>query len=224
MGEKMKLIQILSAVAAMVLLTIGVFPQANRSSSTTDEILGRPMQDTDEHLSTTAQRFIRDLSGVSAPGGLVQVFTCEADTSKPTPEQLGASLREALDALVSLDRRYRWQVDDGVINLLPASDQPALLGTQIARFSAKKVLSAREALSHLLALDEMKSAMEKLGLKAGIALFVSPGSPHPKAFSVSVKDVTLRQALNAIARAQGTAIWEYIETHCQGRNEVVIRF
>lgn len=219
----MKLIQILSAAGAMVLLTIGVFPQGNRTSST-DETLGRPMQDSDEHLSTTAQRFIRDLSEVSAPGGLVQVLRCEAETSKPTPEQRGVSLREALDALVSLDRRYRWQVDDGVINLLPASDEPALLATQVPRFSVKKVLSAREALGQLLALDEIKSAMEELGLKSGIALFVSPGSPHPKAFSVRVKDVTLRQALNAIARAQGTAIWEYIETHCQGRNEVVIRF
>lgn len=66
--------------------------------------------------------------------------------------------------------------------------------------------------------------MEELGLKAGIALFVSPGSSHAKAFSVRVKDVTLRQALNAIARAEGTYIWGYIETHCEGRNEVVIRF
>lgn len=220
----MKLIQILSAAAAIALLTIGVFPQANRGSSTADEVLGRPVPDNDDHSSTTAQTFIRALSGVSAPGGLVQVFACEADASKPAPQQRGASLGQALDALVSLDRRYRWHVDDGVINLLPASDEPALLRTQIARFSPRKVFSAREALSRLLTLDEIKGAMEELGLKAGIAVFVSPGSRHPKAFSLSLMDVTLRQALNAIARAQGTGIWEYIETHCRGRNEVVIRF
>jgi hypothetical protein len=62
------------------------------------------------------------------------------------------------------------------------------------------------------------------GLRWGVTLFVSGQSPHPASFSVHCKDVTLKGALNAIARAQGFAVWDYVETHCDGKDEVVIRF
>jgi len=66
--------------------------------------------------------------------------------------------------------------------------------------------------------------MKEQQLKPGISVFVSGETPKPKAFSVHCRNVTLREALNAIARAQGRAVWNYIETHCEGRNEVIIRF
>jgi hypothetical protein len=136
----------------------------------------------------------------------------------------GSPLHQVLDAIVGTDRRYGWHIENGVVNLLPAAGEPSLLQTRLVRFRVEKSYSVFDALGRLLVLDEVKKRMEELRLKPGIALFVSGQSPHPKEFSVHCKDVTLREALNAIARAQGRAVWDYLETHCEGRNEVVIRF
>lgn len=84
--------------------------------------------------------------------------------------------------------------------------------------------SADVALGSLLALPEVKQAMNALGLNHGLVLLVSPTSPRPSKFSVNCKGASLRGVLNCIARAQGRAIWDYLETHCNGRNEVVIKF
>ena len=64
--------------------------------------------------------------------------------------------REALDTIVEADPRYRWQLVDEVVNLLPADGEPALLNTRISKFRVTDVTSALDALSQLLALPEVK--------------------------------------------------------------------
>ena len=155
-------------------------------------------------------------------GGSPRVLDCDGDYFKQVWSPLNKTLRWALDTIVEVDPRYRWQVVDQVINLLPAEREPALLQTRIKEFRAENISFAMDTVSPLLALPEVKKAMDDLHLKHGIAGFVT--SPSPKPFSVKCENVTLRQALNAIARAEGRGVWDYTEIHCDGRNEVVIRF
>jgi hypothetical protein len=108
--------------------------------------------------------------------------------------------------------------------VLPAAGEPAFLSTPISELDVRNVTSADWPLGKLQASPEVKKAMRDLGLRWGVTLFVSGQSPHPASFSVHCKDVTLKGALNAIARAQGFAAWDYVETHCDGKDEVVIRF
>ncbi|MGH9963033.1 MAG: hypothetical protein ACREBC_38940, partial [Pyrinomonadaceae bacterium] len=105
-----------------------------------------------------------------------------------------------------------------------ATGEPELLGTRINKFYSKRVSSASYALSQLLALPEVTKAMNDLDLKPGVVLVKSLSRPHPPKFSVRQDGGTLRQALNAIARAHGREVWQYIETHCDGSNEIVITF
>lgn len=153
---------------------------------------------------------------------MVHVRGCEQDNLKQAWTPLNKSLRQGLDTIVRADPRYRWEVVDEVINLLPAGGEPALLKTRINEFHVENMNSAIDALGPVLALPEVKKAMKGLRLKPGIVLFITSRSSKP--FSVKCEGVTLRQALNAIARAQGKAIWDYFEVHCNGRDEVVIRF
>jgi hypothetical protein len=67
-----------------------------------------------------------------------------------------------------------------------------------------------DALDQLVRLPEVEKAREDLALKPGVAIILSSKSPQAKELSLNLKGVTLRQALNAIARAQGSAIWDYI--------------
>ena len=64
--------------------------------------------------------------------------------------------------------------------------------------------------------------MRGLGLQEGITIITY--SPKVTPFSVRFKGGTFCQALNAIAAAHGTDVWDYQEIRCGERKELIIRF
>ena len=69
-----------------------------------------------------------------------------------------------------------------------------------------------EALSQLLALPEVaKAARGELGFQTvtgePYAFMMDDSKPERQKVSLSLTNVTVREALNAIARAHGTAVW-----------------
>jgi hypothetical protein len=210
-------------LGTIFVLALGVSGQtAKIVKPSTDDLMERQLPgDGTDYLSTT-DAFYNSLGGVGMPGGAERIVGCEQDNAKQAWSPMNKSLRQALDTIVEADPRYRWEVVDQVINLLPATGEPALLQTRISEFHVENMFSAMDALSPLLALPEVRKAMDDLHLKPGITLISSWRSPT--AISVTCTNVTLRQALNAIARAHGRVAWGYIETDCAGKDEVVIRF
>jgi len=206
------------------LLVVSPNGQTKQKDQLRDNVLRRPVRgDELKHLSTP-DAFYSSLNRAGAPGGMVRILNCRTDNFKQAWRPQNSPLSYVVNALVSADPRYRWEVEGGVVNLLPATGEPALLQTRINKFSVKDVLSASVALDRLLALPEVIKRMHKLHLEPGLALVNDLSGPHPRRFSVSRDGGTLRQALNAIAREQGLEVWQYVETHCGGRNEVVVRF
>jgi hypothetical protein len=203
-----------------------IFGQTSRPEmrSSADEILARQVTGGDLEYLTTTTIFSRSLGGVGAAGGMVTIQNCDGENSKHAWKPIVQPLRRVLDTMIEADPRYRWQVEDGIINVLPVGGEPALLRTRISKFRVIDATSALDTLSKLLALPEVKKRMEDLHLKPGIAPISYWSSPNPKPFSVRCEGVTLQQALNSIARAQGRVVWDYVELHCGGKDEVVIRF
>lgn len=213
---------IICIVLAQAFTILGQTNQLKKLSSA-DEMLARQVPGGDSEYLTTATAFRYSLGGARAPGGMASIQYCEGDSPKHAWSPKGQPLRQVLDTIVEADPRYRWQVEDGAINLLPIDGEPAFLRTRISKFRVTDVTSPLDALGKLQSLPEVKRGMADLHLKPGIAL-ISYLSSHPKPFSVTCKNVTLRQALNAIAHAQGHAIWDYVEVHCNGTDQVIIRF
>ena len=210
---------------AIGMLTLSVLAQTKQVTlSPGEEVLERQVQGSEVELYTTPGACVLSLRRAGVAGGVAKLNNCETDKPLQVWNPMGAPLRQVLSSLIQTDPRFVWEFQNGVVNLLPATGEPLLLQTRIARFRVENSYRAREALSHLLALDDVRRGMEDVPLKDGIAIIKSLESPHPTAFSVECKDVTLREALNTIARAQGHAVWEYIETHCNGRDDVIIRF
>ena len=112
----------------------------------------------------------------------------------------GESLGQVLNELTAVDKSYRWEVQDGVINLLPTAGEPPLLKTRLDEFKMEST-SAWSALSQLRTTPQIQQAMRGLGLQEGITIINY--SPRATAVSVEFKGGTLRQALNAIAVAYG---------------------
>lgn len=213
-------------VTAIVMLMHLAFAQSGQVAKTASpvSVLERQVPEVDSQYLTTVDAFSLALNYAGVPGGIIKIGNCEEDTFKQPLRTQGLSLREVLKTIATADPRYRWVHEDGVVNLIPSMGEPDLLKVRIAEFDAESVASADAALSRLLALPEVKGRIAELRLKHGLTLFVSPVSPNPTRFDVHCKSVTLREALNAIARAQTRAVWDYVEIHCGGRDEVVIRF
>jgi hypothetical protein len=92
----------------------------------------------------------------------------------PTVHPKGRTLAEILDSFAGAGSAYRWEVSDGVIDLLPSKGLPDLLQVRIEEFrwEAEEVASAPV---FLFALPEVQQAAAALRLAQG----VSGSAPEP---------------------------------------------
>lgn len=174
---------------------------------------------------TTQGKFSLALTAARVPGGSIWIKKCSSEEPVFHQDPVALPLREALESITHLDPRYRWQSDSGVINLVPFAGEPDLLKVRVRRYRVNADLN--EALQQLLALPEIKEGTSRLGLKRNtVKLLVGPSPFYdsPSRISLDVSNVTLREALNALVRAHGRAIWEYRDIHCNGVAEFSIDF
>lgn len=220
----MKIVRLIAFIVLGISTQIVLGQSRQVTNSVSDDVLKRQVPGTDSEYLTTVDAFSLILNYTGVPGGIVKIASCKQETMKQPVKMQGLVLREVLNAIVEADPRYHWQYENGVVNLLPTEGEPTLLKTPITQFDVNDVASAEFAADKLLALPEIQKKMQELHLSHGLKLLVTPSNPKPSTFSVHCKNASLREALNAIARAQGRAIWDYVEIHCDQRNEVVIRF
>ena len=206
----------------LITATSGQTVGREESTLANDVLERRVVGDEAEYL-TTKHAFSSSLWLTRAPGGMVEISGCYDDSLQQRWRPLGLSLREVLDEIVAADPRCRWEKRDGVINLVPVAREPALLNVRIKVFDVENASTAETALGQLLKLPAVQEGMNRLHLRAGLNIIIGP-IPRPTQFSVHCKDATLRQVLNAIALAHGRAVWDYVETHCNGHDEVIVRF
>jgi hypothetical protein len=182
--------------------------------------LERPIYAQEGQPLNTPAAFRLSILRARLPGGAAMVVGCQEDLKRHWNPQ-GESLGQVLNEMTVVDKGYRWEVQDGALNLLPTTGEPLLLKTQVGEFNIETT-SSLKALTRLQARPEIEKAMVDLGLHAGITLITY--SPQPTPFSIRFKGGTFRQALNAIAVAHGTDVWDYQEIRCGERKEVIIRF
>ena len=206
----MKAIQSL-IMAATVGLLIGI-PQLTSSQRVTDssDILKKPIGGVQLSNSTTPDILAQALINAGVPGGIAVRSSCgrfENRFLSPT----NSTLRALLDAVVSVDPEYSWNVAEGVVNFVPRDNESVFLRSIVSKLEVHEV-EPKEALERLLALPEVhKVARLELGprtVTGGPYAFAPDGSmPEKKKVSLKLTNVTVREALNAIAREHGSAVW-----------------
>jgi hypothetical protein len=208
-------------VINIFLACIVLAQQESTQMSRPQDILAQDVFAIEAQSYTTPEAFHASLSGARAAGGVVTINGCEEDNFKRRWNPQGQPLGEVLNEIVGADPRYRWEKQDGAINLLPASGEPVLLQTQIGEFSIR-TSSSLDALNQLKNRAEVKNAMSNLHLRGGLTIIMHLSNSTE--FSLHFRGGTLRKALNAIALSKGNDIWKYNEIHCGERNEVTITF
>jgi|SRR6185503_172414 len=182
--------------------------------------LERPIFAHERNVLNTPEAFRASILRAKVPGGAVMIVGCQEDLKRQWNPQ-GEPLGQVLNEMTAVDKSYRWEVQDGALNLLPTAGEPPLLQTRVGEFKID-TKSSLEALNQLKIMAEVQQAMVGLRLQEGLTIITY--SPRPTPFSIRFKGGTLRQALNAIAVAYGTDVWDYREIRCGERNEVIMRF
>jgi hypothetical protein len=218
----MKRITLLLCVA-LLLLTVATVKYAAQDSakSEVEQLLGRRTSIRTQRTGTATFLFKQALEAAKAPGGIVSASSC-SDPTRLELSSLPQTLRDALDAITTVDRRYQWEISDSVINLIPNVGVPAFLNLHIARFEERNIDTVDEALKRLLSTPEMQRGIAGLNsssrlLRGKLGYFEQPKTHTSKAaqgFTIIRKNTTVREVLNAIASTHGHAVWSYTEYHC----------
>lgn len=216
-----------TAVLAALAVALLAYAQQLPTRQEAEEAMSRHREKT-RGTVTTREALLGVLRGQGVPGGLALPSQCDGEARQAVPA--GSSLAELLDSLVAAAPQYRWQSENGVINVLP-SGVPPLLNLRLARFRAEGVTSPGEALVRLFESPEVQEAMTRPAV--GARLFRGQGGHYEpehtasgggKTLSVSVDNVTVREALNAIAREHGRAMWTFRQVNCRGVNAFELDF
>jgi hypothetical protein len=206
-------------------VAFGQIAKSTQMGNAPDILSRRVMGDEPEDLTTT-NAINKALANTKVPGGIIRVRDCTEELAKQRWQPGEASLNDTLNAIVQADPQYSWQLDNGVINILPTAGEPELLKIRIKKFRVVNATSVTLAYSKLMSLPEVKQAIVNLGLPDSFERLQGPPAVanDKTGFSVSCKNVTLREALNAIVRADRKAVWTYSEYHCNGRHGFSIDF
>jgi hypothetical protein len=164
------------------------------------------------------------LRGTGIYGGFVDTTNCE-DQPKGHHLQIetGMTVQQAMDALVAANPGYRWQMSDGVVNLMPQNPSPLLL-TRIPKFEIKATDREIPAvLNELLRLPAVLAREAALGIKdgpvSGVGLSSSGPVPKPPVpIEINLRNVSLLEAFNKIiVHAPPGAMWISGEGLCGGQ-------
>ena len=141
------------------------------------------------------------------------------------------TVRAAINSLKPRDSGYDWQLQNGMIVMLPSSGTPALLALRLQNFDTKSEVTANEALGMLLNLPQFRSKLLEIKAEIKPELGMMPikrsGASLKetgKKFHFKLNNTTVIDVLNAIVKAHGTAIWSYDQYRCRERNLIRIGF
>ena len=143
----------------------------------------------------------------------------------------GTTVRDAMATFVASNRDYRWLLDGDVVDLVPTAGFP-LLDTRISSFelnTTDRQITSEAALSVLAGLPEVRQHAAELNLKPGImqggpgVYDEHPAPRDPLPIHISLKNVSLQEAFNSVARAFGHTIWVYSERECNGDKTYSVR-
>lgn len=87
------------------------------------EIIARQKAKTNSELLTTRDAFVRSLISARVPGGVVRTSNCGSEENRLQTEVLALPLSQSLNRITQTDPQYRWQSEQGVINLIPTAGE-----------------------------------------------------------------------------------------------------
>jgi hypothetical protein len=164
---------------------------------------------------------------MNVPGGIVSIQDCrEPARYSLAPNVL--SFKGLLESIVEVEPKYQWRIENGVVNLFPRYVNLSFPDYQITSLMVENAETLNDAVIQLLSNPDVQQGISKFRLeylyRGGIGYYGKhQNNASSQRFSLSLRNITLREALNAIVRAHKKGAWIYTEGHCNGNNWVEIK-
>ncbi len=222
----MKTIVFFSVLVLICLCVQANSLQTRQEESLSSNVLVRQVTLKEPFYPTAGSAFVSSLASAGVAGGIVRILDCGEEPRDGMGYLPPCYLQEMLDRIVGLAPDYHWEIQDEVVNFLPIQDEPPLLKVRVNSFTLKDAPSVDVALNKLYSLPQVKKAVNDLQLTYGVVIISRLSTPNaaPPKYTIECNDVTVREVLNAIARAHGRAVWEYKERRCNGKTVLTIQF
>lgn len=124
-----------------------------------------------------------------------------------------STVRDFLDAILSTHPAYRWEVQDGVLVIVPKPGQEhrkwwkPVLGKKFKQYDADNNRAGNVLVE---ACYDAGIPIETIPLpQPGIPTILPRTMPVTNPITLHLKNVTVRQVLNAAVKADGKAIWKF---------------
>ncbi|MGH9897978.1 MAG: hypothetical protein ACRD4L_03895, partial [Pyrinomonadaceae bacterium] len=156
----MKKIQTITLLVAITIFTTVIFSYAVQNQNRADQVLLDRQADRDLNDLTTVEALIRVLHTTGVPGGIEEITGCDQSV-KFLLTSAGSSLRDALESIVSVNPKYKWEISRGVINLVYRNSGPPFLDLPVDKFEVVDV-NIDEAVDYLLKMPEVKKREAEL--------------------------------------------------------------
>jgi hypothetical protein len=129
-------------------------------------------------------------------------------------------VRDVLDSIVAADQRYKWSLEDGVVNVLPKASSTPLLDVRLNNFNGQAT-NGGSIYQMLGNMPEVRRRAEELGLKQAEPSGFIIGAVDTRKFTVRCQKCSVRDVLNSVVR-QSNGFWLYREYVYEGKR--VYRF
>lgn len=224
-----KLQRVVPFVGALFVLTfsVGSYAQTpdNPVPPAVDNKLNRPLPKTKSYANRPLSKVIEDAIFVSQVPGGVAYLPQEQNELHFNKALSNPTYRDVFNAIVAADPRYKWEVTDGTINFVPVNNYPELLNTPISEFNAEGAYN----LQLIKALEQLPEVQQR-AKELGFCTADCPGTTNVARLSsatlvtIHCANLTLRDVLNSIVRANGNAVWSYTEETRDGKKSFHLNF
>ena len=190
-----------------------------------DNKLNRPLPKTKSYANRPLSKVIEDAIFVSQVPGGVAYLPQEQNELRFNKALSNPTYRDVFNAIVAADPRYKWEVMDGTINFVPVNNYPELLNTPISEFNAEGAYNL-QLIKALEQLPEVQQRAKELGFCTADCPRLASTARLSSATLVTIHcaNMTLRDILNSIVRANGNAVWSYSEETRDGKKFFHLNF
>ncbi len=205
-----------------LVLVVGLMavPTVSLAQAPDDEVLAkRARVSQNRALPSSVLRLLSATSRIPIGFELIPSVR-EEDELRISINVMNGTVRDVLDHLVKQDPRYRWEIQDGIINVLPVEANGSILDVMVPFFNIQDV-DAEDVPRALLDLSEVQSRLWILGLVGSNTVQYDGPVRDLPLFSLSMTNVTVRDILNEILRRGHSKSWE-VSTRGKRKKQVSI--
>lgn len=197
-------------ITSVVCLTGTTSAEAQSGRVGQRRVQSRPVE------STFADAVREVLAETQVPGGMA--FLQSGGEDEFVHYQFGGTLDDAIRTFGLLHAEYRTELTDGVLLVRPTKGVPSLLMTRISHIELRVGEPVFKGWNDIRSMPEFEESVRRLHLSEGWKSPDGPGQPKSlgqlagdSSDRVVLRNATILDILNEIARRSGSAVWEYRE-------------